>query len=155
MDIVDDPNMTLMELRDLLIATEASIQETVQLIDPTLVIDHGDAKDEKISCPNKNGKAKVGKSNRGTKRKVHDGIANCADPHEAVCFYCQEKGHWKRSCPKYLEELNTGKFKVASTSEKDSGLDPHHPNKVARTRSQARRSLAAIQESQADSYRYF
>ncbi|GJR13998.1 retrotransposon protein, putative, ty1-copia subclass [Tanacetum coccineum] len=25
------------------------------------------------------------------------------DPKEAVCFYCNTKGHWKRSCPKYLK----------------------------------------------------
>jgi hypothetical protein len=23
---------------------------------------------------------------------------------DAECFFCKEKGHWKRNCPKYLAE---------------------------------------------------
>nr|GEV79317.1 hypothetical protein [Tanacetum cinerariifolium] len=32
-------------------------------------------------------------------------IAPTSDPKEAMCFYCNTKGHWKRSCPKYLKDL--------------------------------------------------
>ena len=32
-------------------------------------------------------------------------------PKEATCFYCNEKGHWKRSCPKYLQDIKDGKVK--------------------------------------------
>lgn len=39
-----DPKMTLMEFPDLLITTEATIQEVVQFINPTLAIDGGSAK---------------------------------------------------------------------------------------------------------------
>ncbi|GJU28429.1 retrotransposon protein, putative, ty1-copia subclass [Tanacetum coccineum] len=28
---------------------------------------------------------------------------------KAVCFYCNTNGHWKRSCPKYLKDLQDGK----------------------------------------------
>ncbi|GJZ79023.1 retrotransposon protein, putative, ty1-copia subclass [Tanacetum coccineum] len=35
---------------------------------------------------------------------------------EAVCFYCNTKGHWKRSCPKYLKGLKDGKVKKGSHS---------------------------------------
>lgn len=33
---------------------------------------------------------------------------------EGNCFYCGKTRHWKRSCPKYLEDKNNGT--VASTS---------------------------------------
>ncbi|GKA45079.1 putative RNA-directed DNA polymerase, partial [Tanacetum coccineum] len=35
-------------------------------------------------------------------------IAPTSDPKEAMCFYCNTKGHWKRSCPKYLKDLKDG-----------------------------------------------
>lgn len=38
------------------------------------------------------------------------------DPEEAVCYYCQEKGHWKDSFPKYLEDLKKKKSKGTATS---------------------------------------
>jgi DnaJ-class molecular chaperone len=34
------------------------------------------------------------------------------------CYYCNGKGHWKRNCPKYLEDLkieNVSKASVSST----------------------------------------
>ncbi|GKE89846.1 retrotransposon protein, putative, ty1-copia subclass [Tanacetum coccineum] len=34
-----------------------------------------------------------------------------------MCFYCNTKGHWKRSCPKYLKDLKDGKV------EKDGVLE--------------------------------
>ncbi|GJT66384.1 putative reverse transcriptase domain-containing protein [Tanacetum coccineum] len=54
---------------------------------------------------NQFGKATQGKYDRGSKRKVESEIAPTSDPKEAVCFYCNTKGHWKRSCPKYLKDL--------------------------------------------------
>jgi hypothetical protein len=32
-------------------------------------------------------------------------------------LYCQSKGHWKRNCPKYLEDVRTGKVLKTSTSD--------------------------------------
>lgn len=40
-----------------------------------------------------NGKGKVGQSNSNPK-KVDSNIALVSDPNEAICFYCQLKGHW-------------------------------------------------------------
>ncbi|GJX03511.1 retrotransposon protein, putative, ty1-copia subclass [Tanacetum coccineum] len=54
-------------------------------------------------------KATQGKSNRRSKRKVESEIAPTSDPKEAVCFYCNTNGHWKRSCPKYIKDLKDGK----------------------------------------------
>ncbi|KAK1662484.1 hypothetical protein QYE76_050643 [Lolium multiflorum] len=30
---------------------------------------------------------------------------------DTVCYYCKEKGHWKRNCPKYLADLKRGHIK--------------------------------------------
>ena len=35
---------------------------------------------------------------------------NRSGPRASVeCFYCKGKGHWKRNCPKYLEDRKSGK----------------------------------------------
>ncbi|XP_047316300.1 uncharacterized protein LOC124919967 [Impatiens glandulifera] len=55
---------------------------------------------------NNQGKGKqVAKPKGGEKPKI-------AADHD--CFYCQAKGHWKRNCPKYLEDKKNGT--VSSTS---------------------------------------
>ncbi|GJZ04567.1 retrotransposon protein, putative, ty1-copia subclass [Tanacetum coccineum] len=68
-----------------------------------LTVGHN-AKKRKTSHSNWKGKAAESK------------IAPTSDPKEAVCFYCNTKGHWKRSCPKYLKDLKDGKVKKGSHS---------------------------------------
>ncbi|GKD56535.1 LRR receptor-like serine/threonine-protein kinase ERECTA, partial [Tanacetum coccineum] len=80
-----------------------------------LTVGHN-AKKRKTSHSNGKGKAAKGKSDRGFKRKVEYEIAPTSDPKEAVCFYCNTKGHWKRSCPKYLKDLKDGKVEKGSHS---------------------------------------
>ncbi|GKD78896.1 retrotransposon protein, putative, ty1-copia subclass [Tanacetum coccineum] len=82
---------------------------------PVLTVGHN-AKKRKTSHSNLKGKAAQGKSDRGSKRKVESDIAPTSDPNEAVCFYCNTKGHWKRSCPKYLKDLKDGKVKKGGHS---------------------------------------
>ncbi|KAJ9547812.1 hypothetical protein OSB04_020355 [Centaurea solstitialis] len=54
------------------------------------------------------GKAKVGSSNKGKgKGKI---------PDDAVCFNCNQKGHWKRNCPALLAEMKKQKAIEAGTS---------------------------------------
>ncbi|GKC30412.1 retrotransposon protein, putative, ty1-copia subclass [Tanacetum coccineum] len=60
--------------------------------------------------------AAQGKSDGGSKRKFESEIAPTSDPKEAVCFYCNTKGHWKRSCPKYLKDLKDGKVEKGGHS---------------------------------------
>ncbi|KAK9699108.1 hypothetical protein RND81_08G153200 [Saponaria officinalis] len=45
-------------------------------------------------------------------KKVGAGPYSKKDKGKEVCFYCKEIGHWKRNCPKYLEDKKNG----ASTS---------------------------------------
>ena len=37
-------------------------------------------------------------------------------PKEGVCFFRNEKGHWKRNCVLYLEDLKKKKSSEATTS---------------------------------------
>nr|GEW34982.1 hypothetical protein [Tanacetum cinerariifolium] len=80
-----------------------------------LAIGHN-AKKRKSSHSNWKGKAARGKSDRGSKRKNESEIAPTSDPKEAVCFYCNKKGHWKRSCTKYLKDLKDAKVEKGSHS---------------------------------------
>nr|GEV66578.1 hypothetical protein [Tanacetum cinerariifolium] len=82
---------------------------------PVLPVGHN-ARKRKTSHSNWKGKATKGKSDRGSKRKAEYEIAPTSDPKEAVCFYYNTTGHWKRSCPKYLKDLKDGKVKKGSHS---------------------------------------
>ncbi|GJZ09165.1 retrotransposon protein, putative, ty1-copia subclass [Tanacetum coccineum] len=74
------------------------------------------ANKRKTSHSNWKGKAIQGKSNRGSKRKAKSKITPTSDPKEAMCFYRNTKGHWKRSCLKYLKDLKDGKVEKGGHS---------------------------------------
>ncbi|GJW23330.1 retrotransposon protein, putative, ty1-copia subclass [Tanacetum coccineum] len=107
-----------MELHSLLQTAEQGIKKSdvpSTSAAPVLNVGHN-AKKRKTSHSNWKGKATQGKSDRGSKRKVDSEIAPTGDPKEAVCFYCNTKGHWKRSCPKYLKDLKDGKVEKGGHS---------------------------------------
>nr|GEV97880.1 RNA-directed DNA polymerase, eukaryota [Tanacetum cinerariifolium] len=56
------------------------------------------------------------KSDHGSKRMAEFKIAPTSDSKEALYFYCNTKGPWKLSCPKYLKHLKDGKVKKSSHS---------------------------------------
>jgi hypothetical protein len=58
-------------------------------------------KDNKSKGRNK----KVGKSVAGSEKKPKAG-----PKPETECFYCKDRGHWKRNCPKYLADKKNGKI---------------------------------------------
>nr|GEV04259.1 LRR receptor-like serine/threonine-protein kinase ERECTA [Tanacetum cinerariifolium] len=100
-----------MELHSLLQIAEQWIKKyDVPSTSAALVLTVGhNAKKRKTSHSNWKGNATQGKSDCGSKRKVEYEIVPTSDPKEAVCFYCNTKGHWKRSCLKYLKDLKDGK----------------------------------------------
>ncbi|GKF92692.1 retrotransposon protein, putative, ty1-copia subclass, partial [Tanacetum coccineum] len=107
---------SIMELHSLLQTAKQEIKKIdvpSSSTDPVLTVGHN-AKKRKTSHSNRKGKAAKGKSDRGSKRKAEFEIAPTSDPKEAMCFYCNTKGHWKRSCPKYLKDLKDGNVEKGS-----------------------------------------
>ncbi|KAK1684344.1 hypothetical protein QYE76_045192 [Lolium multiflorum] len=58
--------------------------------------------------------------NRASLREIQEGWQESATPPvkpktgpkpDAECYYCKEKGHWKRNCSKYLADLKSGLVK--------------------------------------------
>ncbi|GJZ72679.1 retrotransposon protein, putative, ty1-copia subclass [Tanacetum coccineum] len=92
---------------------ETSIMELHSLLQTA---EQGIKKIDKTSHSTGKDKAAKGKSIVGSKRKFESEIAPTGDPKEAVCFYCNTKGHWKRSCPKYLKDLKDGKVEKGGHS---------------------------------------
>ena len=71
---------------------------------------------------------KSGKKGKGKKGKPKKNGKSVADPPKApklkpgvTCFYCKGDGHWKRNCPKYLEDKKAGKI-----AGKDKGICDIH-----------------------------
>ncbi|CAN1135668.1 hypothetical protein LINPERPRIM_LOCUS15415 [Linum perenne] len=45
-------------------------------------------------------------------------IAGKKMEHSDECFHCKQRGHWKRNCPKYLEDLKNGSSTSTGTKKK-------------------------------------
>ncbi|KAK1667103.1 hypothetical protein QYE76_055262 [Lolium multiflorum] len=59
----------------------------------------------------KQGKSK-GKFKKGGKKAATPPMKPKNGPKpDAECYYCKEKGHWKRNCSKYLADLKSGLVK--------------------------------------------
>ncbi|KAI3505809.1 hypothetical protein L1887_28094 [Cichorium endivia] len=111
---------TIMELHGILKTAEANMSKSKNSSStaPVLAIREGAIKKRKAKKPKGKGKGQVGNpnSNPSNKGKAGSMIVPTPKPDEAICFHCGEKGHWKRSCPKYLEEIKKIKPKVSGTS---------------------------------------
>ncbi|GJU25310.1 retrotransposon protein, putative, ty1-copia subclass [Tanacetum coccineum] len=109
---------SIMELYSLLQTAEQGIKKIdVPSTSATPVLTVGyNVKKRKTYHSNWKGKAIQGKSDRGSKRKAESEIAPTSDPKEAMCFYYNTKGHWKRSCLKYLKDLKDGKVEKGGHS---------------------------------------
>jgi len=66
-------------------------------------------KSAKKPTPSPKGKGKAPKT-KGPKVNANPRPLRIRDMSEESCLYCHEKGHWKRDCPKYKEDVATGKI---------------------------------------------
>ncbi|KAL4567872.1 hypothetical protein LXL04_023468 [Taraxacum kok-saghyz] len=104
---------TVMELYNMLQTTEAGIKKTgveSSIVTPKLAIQNGGGKKRKLPNPKWKGKAPGGPNHSGGHGNTSGQAVN--DPKEAICFYCNVIGNWKRSYPEYLQDLKDGKVKV-------------------------------------------
>ncbi|KAK1650213.1 hypothetical protein QYE76_068018 [Lolium multiflorum] len=69
----------------------------------------------------KQGKSK-GKNKKSGKKAATPPVKPKSGPKpDAECYYCKEKGHWKRNCSKYLADLKSGLIK-----KKKEGISDIH-----------------------------
>ena len=101
---------TIMELHGMLKTAESNMAKAKPATTVLAIREGGIQKKRKAS----KGKGKVGSPKPKPKPKPEPkGVASSSstkipqakDPKEAICFHCGEKGHWRRTCPKYLKEL--------------------------------------------------
>ncbi|KAK1619377.1 hypothetical protein QYE76_024894 [Lolium multiflorum] len=93
-------NKELPELFSMLKAAEIEIKKEHQV----LMVN-------KTTSFKKQGKSK-GKFKKGGKKAATPPVKPKAGPKpDAECYYCKEKGHWKRNCSKYLADLKSGLVK--------------------------------------------
>ncbi|KAK1629171.1 hypothetical protein QYE76_003486 [Lolium multiflorum] len=72
----------------------------------------------------KQGKSK-GKNKKGGKKAATPPVKPKAGPKpDAECYYCKEKGHWKRNCSKYLADLKSGLVKKKKEVPEDVPVPP-------------------------------
>nr|KAJ0189120.1 hypothetical protein LSAT_V11C800391190 [Lactuca sativa] len=98
--------VTLSKLQGLLRTTKnglkgKAVATSTPTTTPVLAIGQGKGKKRKSPSKGTKGKNLDGSSSSGTKKGP---ITPSSNPKEAQCFYCQDKGHFKRSYAKYLED---------------------------------------------------
>ena len=107
--------VTLCKIQGLLKTAESGLKGKAVVTTPTptnsapvLAIGKGRGKKRKSSSKGTKVRTLDGSSSSGTKKGF---ITPSSDPKEAECFYCHEKAHWKRNCPKYQQDVKDGKVK--------------------------------------------
>ncbi|KAK1650219.1 hypothetical protein QYE76_068024 [Lolium multiflorum] len=101
-------NKELPELFGMLKAAEIEIKKEHQV----LMVN-------KTTSFKKQGKSK-GKFKKGGKKAATPPMKPKNGPKpDAECYYCKEKGHWKRNCSKYLADLKSGLVKKKKEGTKE------------------------------------
>ena len=103
-------NKTLTELHGMLKTAEQNIKK--DLTPNVLMVQKG--KGFKKQGKGK-GRGKGPVQNRDNKPKPKS-KSKTGPTDDVVCFHCQERGHWKRNCKKYLEDLKKKKGSETSSS---------------------------------------
>ena len=92
---------SLAELFAMLKAAEVEIKKEHQVLMVNKSVDFKKTgRKGKLVNPKKGGK-RVASPPKGAKLGFKAGV---------VCYYCKGEGHWKRNCPKYLEDKKSGKI---------------------------------------------
>lgn len=117
---LNNTQTSLAELHNMLQIAEDGLKgKGVPLINtPVLAI--GQCKGKKRKGPPKQNwkdKVQAGSSSNGSRSRP-SGIPHVSNPKDSDYVYCKEKDHWKRSCPKYLQDIKDGKVKPSSTGPK-------------------------------------
>ncbi|KAK1665665.1 hypothetical protein QYE76_053824 [Lolium multiflorum] len=99
----------------IVIPNRLGINRVLQSLPPTAEIEikkeHQVLMVNKTTSFKKQGKSK-GKFKKGGKKAATPPMKPKNGPKpDADCYYCKEKGHWKRNCSKYLADLKSGLVK--------------------------------------------
>ncbi|KAK1678400.1 hypothetical protein QYE76_039248, partial [Lolium multiflorum] len=100
---------------EIVIPNRLGINRILQSLPPTAEIEikkeHQVLMVNKTTSFKKQGKSK-GKFKKGGKKATTPPVKPKTGPKpDAECYYCKEKGHWKRNCSKYLADLKSGLVK--------------------------------------------
>ncbi|KAK1662007.1 hypothetical protein QYE76_050166 [Lolium multiflorum] len=78
----------------------------------------------------KQGKPKKGNFKKGSKKVAAPPEKPKAGPKpDTECYYCKEKGHWKRNFPKYMADLKSGLVKKKKDRKEANDNDHETLNK--------------------------
>ncbi|KAK1647994.1 hypothetical protein QYE76_065799 [Lolium multiflorum] len=99
----------------IVIPNRLGINRVLQSLPPTAEIEikkeHQVLMVNKTTSFKKQGKSK-GKNKKSGKKAATPPVKPKSGPKpDAECYYCKEKGHWKRNCSKYLADLKSGLVK--------------------------------------------
>ncbi|KAK1684540.1 hypothetical protein QYE76_045388 [Lolium multiflorum] len=85
----------------------AGVLGTRDFLDPETSVDGQQDHRQETGKPNNKGNFK-----KGARKSFSPPEKPKAGPKpDTVCYYCKEKGHWKRNCSKYLADLKSGLIK--------------------------------------------
>ncbi|KAK1647929.1 hypothetical protein QYE76_065734 [Lolium multiflorum] len=83
----------------------------------------------------KQGKSK-GKNKKSGKKAATPPVKPKSGPKpDAECYYCKEKGHWKRNCSKYLADLKSGLVKKKKEGSELYIMESFHDIRMVNNRS--------------------